>query len=73
MYLGFLKNLILILEPGSNVVMIFPQLTFGKSVKNMHSLIDRLESLGYTREKGPYLYTRPHTIVQREIYLLRKS
>ena len=73
MYLGFLKNLTLILEPGSNVVMIFPQLTFGKSVKNMHSLIDRLESLGYTREKGPYLYTRPHTIVQREIYLLRKS
>jgi len=72
MYLGFLKSLGTILPKGSNVAIIVPQLTFGKSVKNMHSLIDRVGSLGYTREKGPFLYTRPQTVVQREIYVLRK-
>ena len=67
--LGAMKKWRSILKPNASVVIIFPQWVNGKSVKNLHALVDRLGSLGYNRENGPLVYSRPQTQVQREVYV----
>ncbi|HKY74424.1 MAG TPA: DNA methyltransferase [Patescibacteria group bacterium] len=71
LYLGSCKQWLKLLKPNGRVVIVFPYVQFGKRVKSMEPLIDRLESLGYTREKGPYIYTKPYAIVQRAVYVFR--
>lgn len=71
LYLGAFKQWKTILKPNGCVVIAFPEVTVGKGVKTVQSLIDRLESLGYTREKGPFLYTKLHASVQRALYVYR--
>ncbi|MBI5151126.1 MAG: hypothetical protein HZA34_01000 [Candidatus Pacebacteria bacterium] len=71
LYIGAFKQWKTILKPKGCVVIAFPEVTVGKSVKTVQTLIDRLESLGYTREKGPFLYTKLHASVQRALYVYR--
>ena len=71
MYIGAFKQWKLILKTGGKVCIVFPVVTLGKTVKTVQSVIDRLESLGYTREKGPYIYTKLHAPVQRAVYVYR--
>ena len=71
LYLGSFKQWLQILKPGGVVVIAFPFVQHKDRVKTVQTLIDRLESLGYTREKGPYLYTRPNAFVQRALYVYR--
>lgn len=71
LYLGAFKQWLQILQPGGVVVIAFPFIQHKDRVKTVQTLIDRLESLGYTREKGPYLYTRPGAFVQRALYVYR--
>ncbi|MEK7458708.1 MAG: hypothetical protein AAB612_04495 [Patescibacteria group bacterium] len=71
MYIGAFKQWKLILKTGGKVAIVFPVVTLGKSVKTVQSVIDRLESLGYTRENGPYIYTKLHAPVQRAVYVYR--
>lgn len=71
MYIGAFKQWKLILKAGGRVAIVFPVVTLGKSVKTVQSVIDRLESLGYTREKGPYIYTKLRAPVQRAVYVYR--
>ena len=54
-------------KPGGVVVIAFPFVQHKDRVKTVQTLIDRLESLGYTRENGPYFYTRPNAFVQRAL------
>lgn len=67
--LGSLKQWRSVLKPGARVVIVFPRWTAGKQPKDLHALVDRLGSLGYNVLKGPLLYTREQTQVQREIYV----
>lgn len=67
--LGAMKKWRGVLKPNATIVIIFPQWVVGKQVKNLHALVDRLGSLGYNRLKGPLLYSREQTQVQREIYV----
>lgn len=71
LYLGAFKAWRSILTNDARIVMIFPQLKFGENVKTMSGIIDTIETLGYTREKGPLVYDRPQTIVQRAIYIFK--
>ena len=71
MYIGAFKQWKLILKVGGTVAIVFPVITLGKTVKTVQPVIDRLESLGYTREKGPYIYTKLHAPVQRVVYVYR--
>jgi tRNA G10 N-methylase Trm11 len=73
MYLGMLKKLYQALKNGGRIALVMPAYTFGDRVKTLDAVIDRLESLGYTREKGPFRYSRPQTIVQRDIVVLQKK
>ncbi|OGJ22362.1 MAG: hypothetical protein A2804_00360 [Candidatus Pacebacteria bacterium RIFCSPHIGHO2_01_FULL_46_10] len=71
MYLGVFKSFRSLLKPGGRISIVIPAFAVGGSVKTLDSLIDRLETLGYTREKGPFTYTRPQTTVQRQIFVYR--
>ena len=71
MYIGAFKQWKLILKTVGKVAIVFPVVTLGKSVKTVQSVIDRLESLGYTRENDPYIYTKLLTPVQRAVYVYR--
>lgn len=71
MYLGVFKAWRDIVVKDGKVVVVFPQLKFGKHVKTMSKVIDMIETLGYTREKGPLIYDRPQTVVQRAIYVFK--
>lgn len=71
MYLGVLKRWTGVLKKGGAVALVVPSFVDGERVKTLDILIDRLETLGYTREKGPLLYTRPKTVVQRNINVYR--
>jgi len=67
--LGSLKQWRAVLKPGARVVVVFPRWTAGKQPKDLHALVDRMGSLGYNLLKGPLLYSREQTQVQREIYV----
>ncbi len=72
LYLGAFKNWTKILNPGAQVVIVFPKVIIdvkGKEqVYSLSSLIDKLSKLGYTTRSQPILYHRPQAVVQREIY-----
>ncbi|MCB9802118.1 MAG: hypothetical protein H6774_03460 [Pseudomonadales bacterium] len=71
LYLGAFKHWRTILQDGARVVIIFPNTTirFKKKQRtyNLHSLIDKLETFGYTSLSKPLLYSRKNAAVQREI------
>lgn len=73
MYLGMLKSFAKVLKKNGTVVIVIPVYVFEDRVKTLNVVIDRLESLGYTREKGPFRYSRPQSIVQRDIFVLRHA
>ncbi len=71
MYIGMFKTWKTLLAPKAKIVCVFPQLRFENDVKTMNKVIDMIETLGYTRENGPFIYDRPQTVVQRAIYIFR--
>ncbi len=73
LYRGCLKDWISILKPGGCVVMAIPEIIVGKTVFSVKSVIDSCETLGYTKQQGPYRYSRPQAVVHRMFYLLTKQ
>jgi tRNA G10 N-methylase Trm11 len=71
LYLGAFKQWKQVLKVGGVVAITLPVVSTGKSVKTVQNLIDRLESLGYTRENGSFLYTKLHATVQRAVSFYR--
>ncbi|MEX0895977.1 MAG: hypothetical protein WDZ94_03490 [Patescibacteria group bacterium] len=74
MYLGAFKHWSKILQPGAQIVIIFPrarasQLGLKEDV-TLHKLIDKLDSLGYTTLSEPVIYQRPQASIAREVYHL---
>lgn len=74
MYLGAFKHWSTILQPGAQVVIIFPrarasQLGMKEDV-TLHKLIDKLDSLGYTTLSEPVIYQRPQATIAREVHHL---
>lgn len=72
LYKGTLKNLYPLLKPNARLVCALPEFVVGKSVKNLDSLIDWAQSLGYTRYNR-FTYGRPQAVVKRSIYVLQKT
>lgn len=77
LYIGSLREWYSLLADERRVVMVFPEIqvedkghTYIYTVKNV---IDRCEKLGYTLVAGPLRYARPHAIVRRQIYVLKKT
>lgn len=68
MYLGAFKQWTKVLKPTASVVIVFPLVTTPKREYSLKNLIDKLAVLGYTTSLEPVVYSRPHAIVQRQIY-----
>ncbi|KKT31506.1 MAG: hypothetical protein UW18_C0003G0090 [Microgenomates group bacterium GW2011_GWF1_44_10] len=71
LYIGAFKSWKKVLCSGAVVCMIFPSFHTRKVVKNMQTTIDKIEALGYTREKNAFQYQHDDRIVQREIHFFR--
>ena len=67
MYLGAFKAWRKILQPGAQIVIVFPFVQTGKQEYNLRKLIDKLAKLGYTLNLEPVNYFRPQAIVKRQI------
>ena len=71
LYLGTFKQWTKILQPGGEVVIIFPVVETPTKTFSLEKLIDNLKSLGYNLVSGPIIYRREQTIVQRAIYVFK--
>jgi tRNA G10 N-methylase Trm11 len=72
LYLGCFKDWIKILKPGGVVVITLPYFELnGKTVKTS-SVIDSIHPVGYNVKTKDLNFTRPGSIVQREIIVLEK-
>lgn len=71
MYWGAFKNWTRILKEGSEVVIICPLVETDKHTFSLESVIDKCKTLGYNVQSEPYIYRRPQTIIQRQIFHLR--
>lgn len=71
LYLGAFKQWTQLLEDGGEVVIVTPLVETEHKVFDMSRTIDNISRYGYTVLSGPYLYTRPQTIVKRAIYHLK--
>ncbi|HCS78324.1 TPA: hypothetical protein DIV55_01120 [Patescibacteria group bacterium] len=72
LYRGVLREWTKVLKPGGFVVIVLPEVSFGRSVFRVKKMIDNCEKLGYTVKQGSLQYARPQAVVKRQIYVFRK-
>lgn len=73
LYLGCFKDWIKILKPGGTIVITLPYFELnGKTIKTS-SVIDSVLPLGYNVKTKAINFTRPGSVVQREIIVLKKN
>ena len=70
LYIGTLKNFHSILEPGSQVIIIFPRFIESSHPSVLDNLIDKFDQLGYTTTLEAIKYARPKAVVARQIVRL---
>jgi len=73
LYLGCLKNWLVVLKPRGYVVMVFPSFDDDKHIYKTSGVIDGKLELGYNLLKRDLLYSRPNADVRREIVVLQKK
>lgn len=73
LYLGAFKAWTKILADNARIVIIFPRVQVGKHTAHLKSLIDKLDTLGYTMESEPLNYHRPNAVVERDIHIFKYS
>ncbi len=72
MYRGVFKHLYSFIKPGGLLVCALPEFSVNERVKNLDTVIDWTQTLGYTR-CAQFTYGRPQAIVKRSIYILQKK
>lgn len=74
LYIGSLKSWRHLLVPNGVVVMTLPQIELPRGNFTVKKVLDSIENLGYTLYTGPLPYSRPQTVVTRQIYVfIRKD
>jgi len=73
LYLGSLKNWLLILDSGGTVCMVFPIFMDGKKTYQLSGVIDDKSLVGYNIKTRGLIYSRPNSKLKREIVVLKKK
>lgn len=69
LYIGALKRLRPLLQPGNRIVCALPLYVTDEGVKSFDDLIDSCEKYGYTSPVEPFVYGRASAKVKRSIYV----
>jgi tRNA G10 N-methylase Trm11 len=73
LYIGSLKCWTLILKSRGIVVIAFPEYAVNTGTYGVKKVIDRCETLGYTKVLGPIAYSRPQAKVKRLFFVFQKK
>lgn len=73
LYIGCLKEWYPLLKHSGKIVIALPVIKRGEHKETVKKLIDSCENLGYSIEAGPFIYSRPDAIVQRNFFVFRKG
>jgi tRNA G10 N-methylase Trm11 len=73
LYIGCLRDWHKILAPDGKIVIALPAYAVSGRTYFVKKVVDMCENLGYTIAGGPIEYSRPHAVVKRQFYILRKK